>query len=782
MKKIIAFLLTVVILLSLCPVVMADEDEAVTPTGSVQLKALGNKLVFADDENVEVRLTGVNVCGCEWTGTPKAEAIKTSVDVAMDEWDCNLIRLAISRDGWWGRYDYVSDGGAAYRQYIIDVVNMVSDAGKYIIVDLHEFGYVNAEHIQFWQEVATTFKNNPAVIFGMFNEPHGDAVTWETWRNGNGGDNKGVQPLLEAIRDTGAKNLVTIGGIKWAGTLDGIAGGGNYDLIDQGSGGDKSKAGYGIIYDVHFYPSHGHTKEWKTRADNARKKYPILVGEFGWDPTDTEVVGENILPESDLYHDKWLPEMYDWLEDDVTYGTKANWTAWCFHDSSKPKMLYTYDDNGIKFGQPGYAYKPTEYSGEYVKSWLCEQRGINLAENKTLIKGDSQAIDGDKATAWQVDGELVVDLGTEYTINRWQMYHNNTITNASLMLSIDGNNWVQADNIVCTVAKSTDRYISPVKARYAKLTDIKGDSPAITEFRVVGDAQVTGEIDCSGASNTTEVISQVSTCSYYDGKKFDVWWSEFEKYPTYPANASEDGKGKVMRVQNGGENEISMDFTGFRDLNGFSYFEYKYKSDVDTKVFYSLLYDFDSSKNKKTNTITLPSTNGEWKTFRITTEMLMPTPSDTWVKTDLSTKWVEPDNFMPVLLMNFNLKSAGTVDVEYVKAVWTSKGGGGLNLTSAKVLQNGNHYDKLQKGTARVTLRYQNGSTGKMNYLLTVIGVYDEAGKLVSVAAVPFNVAGNAYTKEYTANVDVPYDNCSIKLFTWKDAAGMEPVTGVVEY
>ena len=76
--------------------------------------------------------------------------------------------------------------------------------------------------LAFWKEVAAAYKNHPAVIFDLYNEPHD--VSWDVWRNGGKVTEKdegrpeasefeavGMQALLDAVRATGAKNVVIVG-------------------------------------------------------------------------------------------------------------------------------------------------------------------------------------------------------------------------------------------------------------------------------------------------------------------------------------------------------------------------------------------------------------------------------------------------------------------------------------------------------------------------------------------------------------------------------------------
>ncbi len=792
MKKIIAFLLTIVMLLSLCPVVMAEEEVINQPVGSVQLKTLGNKLVFANDESVQVHLTGVNVCGSEWMANPESERVKRGVKEAIYNWDANIIRMGVSLKGWWGEYSWVDDGGNFYRSYIEDVIETVHSSGKYIILDLHEYDYMSKRDLQFWKEAAETFGNNPAVLFGLLNEPCG-STTWETWRNGDGGDNVGLQHCVETIRDMGAKNIIVAGGISYSGTLAQIGIDGGYDLIDQGSNGDKTKTGYGIMYDIHIYPAHGNTDRWHRDFGVARSKYPIIVGEFGWDAEDSVVMGNAPQENNPNYHTRWFPEMYDWMEDELTYGAKANWTAWCFHPSSSPRMLEKTDANGVSFGEDGYIYTPTPWFGAYIKEWLREQRGVSLTTGKNIVSytsgrpanstDASLALDGDKTTSWQCANtktkELVVDLGNEYKVNRWQVYHKNTLYNYSLSVSLDGNEWKTVDTHINERAEVSDKYFKSTTARYVKLTiNDADDISAVYEFNVIVDNGADGYINTDGYVETSGVMLYQTGYDFYNGDEMPCWWSTTGVSPTYVANASQDGEGSVMRFKDA--NSRMMVLQGVTDSKGYDWIELKYKSDMEITLEFQVDFRVQGVKYVA-NRITLYTTDGEWKTVKIYPEDLMKSADDTWVYDKLYTKYdLANANFDPVLVAMMNTKTNGTADFEYFNLVWTMEDA--FNFESVRVLQNELPCDSLSKGKADFYIRYVNHESRRLMDMLAVVAIYDAKGNLVSMEALPFNAGINVFTKEHKLTLDIPSDGCTAKIITWRSANGMIPVTNVVEF
>lgn len=365
---------------------------------SRQLMVDGNRVVYADEPSKAIRLVGMNIPSLDWSAT--GENLYTSLAVACDDWGSNLIRLPVSETYWRGENNNNSD---AYKQIVDKMVKAVASRGKYIIIDLHEYGQPDQQDLAFWQEVAQIYGNTPAVLFGLLNEPNG--IDWNTWKNGNGGSGVGHQKLVEAIRDTGAKNILVAAGIDWGYQLRGLVNSdgtpSSYFLADQGSHGDVTKKGNGIMYDSHVYP-------WKgSRDENVsviRRLAPLLIGENGWENTDPndKAVSPN--------HVYWAEDFFNWVDDTETYGAAANWTGWCFHPTSTPRVLEDWN------------YNPTAYWGVYAKEKLLSYGMVNKPEAVNLINSFSPDMfekytltkDG---TAAVLD-KTVFDGSVKFTFNR----------------------------------------------------------------------------------------------------------------------------------------------------------------------------------------------------------------------------------------------------------------------------------------------------------------------------------------------------------------------------
>lgn len=93
-------------------------------------------------------------------------------------------------------------------------VERASQHQAYTVLDVHNYAryYGNiigsgdlpvSAFADFWAKLALVFRDNPKVIFGLMNEPHG--MPTELWL-------QGANAAIKAIRDTGAKNLILVPG------------------------------------------------------------------------------------------------------------------------------------------------------------------------------------------------------------------------------------------------------------------------------------------------------------------------------------------------------------------------------------------------------------------------------------------------------------------------------------------------------------------------------------------------------------------------------------------
>ena len=327
----------------------ADEEEVqrllTLPPITRPLKVSGNKLV--DDRGRHVILQGVNVPSLEWSA--RGEQVLRSAKVALVDWKANVLRVPVHDAYWFGRGKgkETSNDAEAYRALVDDLVKITAGQGAWLILDLHLFGGPQANAVEFWKDAAARYKNHPAVLFDLFNEPTG--ITWELWQKGGPREVKdkktgevstvqvvGMQALIDAARSTGAKNVVIASGMSYAYDLSGVLEG--KALSDGG--------GNGLVYATHFYNWH---RGWDKKFLSLASRYPILVGEFGADVKKMNFIPAN--QQEDPY--TWMPDALGMIQ-----KYQLNWTAFSFHPKATPVLI------------KDWTYEPTPFFGAFVKDAL----------------------------------------------------------------------------------------------------------------------------------------------------------------------------------------------------------------------------------------------------------------------------------------------------------------------------------------------------------------------------------------------------------------------------
>jgi endoglucanase len=283
----------------------ASEPEALVHDISVNpgYHVVGNQVL---DKNGAVHyFHGVDRPSLEWSTS--GENISAGDFKAMAAWKANVVRIALNQDSW-----LFGNGVKGYQTRVQWAVEWAKRAGLDVILDLHwsdQGGSVSPDQqkmadvnsIAFWKSVADLYKDDGRVLFELYNEPHD--ISWEVWLNGGdagGFTAVGMQQLYDAVRSTGANNIVIAGGLDWAFDLSGVA----THLIQ----------GVNIMYATHPYGMNN----WKPISSFDSKwgyltaSYPVIATEFG---------------------DGNLECTTDYTSAVIDYADRngAHWTAWAWY-------------------------------------------------------------------------------------------------------------------------------------------------------------------------------------------------------------------------------------------------------------------------------------------------------------------------------------------------------------------------------------------------------------------------------------------------------------------
>jgi hypothetical protein len=132
--------------------------------------------------------------------------------------------------------------------------------------------------------VANAFKGNNAVLFDLFNEPWPDnadnyasaANEWNCWRDGGtcGGITypvAGMQSLADAVRGTGATNVIMLGGLAWSNDL-------TQWLTHKPT---DSTGNLMAAFHVYNFNSCSNTSCWDSQVAPVAAQVPVVAGEIG---------------------------------------------------------------------------------------------------------------------------------------------------------------------------------------------------------------------------------------------------------------------------------------------------------------------------------------------------------------------------------------------------------------------------------------------------------------------------------------------------------------------
>jgi aryl-phospho-beta-D-glucosidase BglC (GH1 family) len=253
-------------------------------------------------------LHGVDRPSLEWSVT--GDSLSAADFVAMAGWHANVVRVSLDQDFWLSASPSYSAG---YAPLVDQVVHWIEAAGMDVILDLHwsdtgsyavkpaQQVMADAHSVEFWTEVAGRYKGDGRVFFELYNEPHD--VSPQVWLSGgmsgpNGFMVAGMQQLHDAVRKTGAQNLVIVGGLDYAYNLGQVA-----NFLVQG---------YNILYATHPYNTpERQPASWDMDWGFLTQTHPVVVTEFGDFTTNCTSA---------------------WDQQLIAYANahRAGWTAWAW--------------------------------------------------------------------------------------------------------------------------------------------------------------------------------------------------------------------------------------------------------------------------------------------------------------------------------------------------------------------------------------------------------------------------------------------------------------------
>jgi endoglucanase len=342
------------------PATAADVAAVGTGNAAIQLHVSGNQLVNAVGQRVV--LHGVDRSGTEFMCVQKGEMFdgpNTAASIRMmKNQGINAVRVPLNEACWNGdSYVKKSAAGAKYQAAVAGYVKRLNANGIVAILDLHwtdglypgpASACMSAQAVcqkpmpdaagavPFWKSVAGTFKGNDAVIFDLFNEPYPEQADhnvesegWRCWLHG-GSDCVGIpyrvagmQTMVNAVRSTGATNVLMLGGLEWSNDLSHWL---QYEPVDPA---------HNLAASWHSYNFNACSTKacWTHQIAPVIAKVPLIAGEIG---------------ENDCAGD-YINRLTDWMD-----TQSASYLAWTwnsdFNCASGPGLITNYSGQPTKFG------------------------------------------------------------------------------------------------------------------------------------------------------------------------------------------------------------------------------------------------------------------------------------------------------------------------------------------------------------------------------------------------------------------------------------------------
>lgn len=216
---------------------------------------------------------------------------------AMRSWGMNAVRIPLSSEFW-------ANGGNKcpnYHQTVTTAVANAEAAGLYVILTLQwnaplqlpddptvgggQYPLPSAgQDVAFWQDLATIYREDSAVLFDLFGEPHD--VGWNAWLNGgqittsrfHGNQYApgvgtyqaiGMAELVAKVRAIAPDNIIIVSGVNWG-----------YDLTGVGQGYIIHTKN--ILYSTHPFDYAGKEPgDWTHDFGDLSKHQAVIAAEFG---------------------------------------------------------------------------------------------------------------------------------------------------------------------------------------------------------------------------------------------------------------------------------------------------------------------------------------------------------------------------------------------------------------------------------------------------------------------------------------------------------------------
>ncbi|HZU00748.1 MAG TPA: cellulase family glycosylhydrolase [Ktedonobacteraceae bacterium] len=332
------------------------------PAASGLLSVQGTRLIDAQGHTVLLRGAQIaspfNFLSGWQAKTDTAQWLNPKTFQAMRSWHMNALRLPLS--GWYYQEP-------RFLPTLDTVVQQANQAGLYVVLALFDnaksgspYGQgadvPKAENVTFWKFMAAHFAHSPMVLFDLLNEPTnltpqnyltgGGTVTGST---GKVARIIGLQPLVDAIRSVGARQIIIAPASIPAQYP-------NVRIHDPN-----------VLYTAHVYSSIAdyNPAVWDRDWGSLLGHYPLYYGE--WAVLPNSLVPKQCEPYTPTNATTLTKAFLDYMEQH-----QISWTAWQF----RPYYLV----------QDITSYTPTTFEGDWKPCDTQSHAGMGLVVKQYLAE------------------------------------------------------------------------------------------------------------------------------------------------------------------------------------------------------------------------------------------------------------------------------------------------------------------------------------------------------------------------------------------------------------
>jgi endoglucanase len=345
---------TVTVTPTVTPTVTDPPDPGERPPA---LRVSGNRLV--DGTGATRRLLGVNRSGGEFMCVQGRGMFDGPVDDAavgaIAGWNANTVRIPLNEECWLGLSNIdPAYRGTPYVDAVRALVARVKARGMTPVLEMHwshgqytgnsagcadvhascQKPMPDAQYAPaFWASVARTFAGDQTVVLDLFNEPYPDRATstadqaWACWRDGGtcpgiGYEVAGMQDLVDAVRGTGATNVILVGGLAYSNDLSRWL---EYRPSDP-------TGNLAAAWHVYNFNTCSNESCWDSTLAPVAAQVPLVAGE----------IGENTCGHG------FIDRVMRWF--DARGLSYLGWTWNTWDCSSGPSLISAYDGTPTSYG------------------------------------------------------------------------------------------------------------------------------------------------------------------------------------------------------------------------------------------------------------------------------------------------------------------------------------------------------------------------------------------------------------------------------------------------